>query len=421
MQDNPIIEGLRSDPSLESTGEPHRFFRSITYLSAVSAAIILVFTGIGMWRVVSYYVIRFAESSAVNISAALSASERDSFFTTKPESRKKMFQEIPLERLDWLDGHMRDLLKPFKILKIKVYTKDARIIYSTDRAIIGERDVENRRLRDALKGKSDSELLRRDQVSDLENEQRLDVDVVETYVPIYDKGEVIGCFEVYMDVSRYRDEIHQIVAIAIAVIGLIVLIVYGIALYFLRKSTFKLKEAHDMLQMYASSDPLTGLYNRRHLFVRAGQELSRLQREKGHDVGRVGMSVTLLDLDHFKKVNDTHGHLAGDEVLRETARRILATTRAYDLVGRLGGEEFIVVHPDADYVQAQGIANRIWGAIRAEPFIVEGKKIRVTASLGVATLDPAAEKDFTATLERADRALYGAKNAGRDRVTALHS
>ena len=410
------MSGPPKDPSHEPFKVASRFFRGITRIPAISAALILVFTGIGVWTVVSHYLILFAESSSVNISAALSSMERDSFFTAAPEGGHTVVAEIPSDRLDWLDGRMRELLRPFGIVRIKVYAGDTRIIYSTDRAIIGERDIDNRRLLDALGGKSEAKLVRKDHVRDLENEARLDVDVVESYVPIYNNGEVVGCFEVYMDVSRYRYEIRQIVTIAIVVIGLIVLIVYGVALNFLQKSTYKLKQAHDILEMYATSDPLTGLYNRRHLFVRARQELSRLQRERGHDNRRVGMSVTVLDLDHFKKVNDTHGHLAGDEVLRETARRILATTRAYDLVGRLGGEEFLIVHPDADYTHARSIANRIWGAIRAEPYLIEDKKIRVTASLGVATLDPTVESDFIAALGRADRALYGAKNAGRDRV-----
>jgi len=128
------------------------------------------------------------------------------------------------------------------------------------------------------------------------------------------------------------------------------------------------------------------------------------------------MSVTMLDLDHFKKVNDAYGHLVGDEVLKETALRIQATTRAYDLVGRLGGEEFVVVHPDADYKQARTIAGRIWEAIGAQPYVIEGNKIKVTASLGVATLDLTTENDLTPALQRADRALYNAKKAGRDRV-----
>jgi diguanylate cyclase (GGDEF)-like protein len=253
-------------------------------------------------------------------------------------------------------------------------------------------------------------------VQDLANESKLDVDVVETYVPIYDDaGLVIGCFEVYMDVSNYRGEIWQIVSIALVVIALISLVVYGIAFIFLRKITHKLREAQNALERYAATDPLTGLHNRRHILVRARQELARVQRERAHKP-HTGLSVTMLDLDHFKKINDSYGHLVGDEVLKETAQRIRATTRAYDLVGRLGGEEFVVVHPDADYMQARTVAGRIWDAIRAQPYVIEGKKIKVAASLGVATLDLTTETDLTPALQRADRALYNAKKAGRDRV-----
>ena len=298
-----------------------------------------------------------------------------------------------------------------------MYTLDKRIIYSTDREIIGESDLGNRRLSNALTGRNDAKLVHKDRVQDLANESKLDVDVVETYVPIYDDAsEVIGCFEVYMDVSHYRGEIWQIVSIALVVIAVISLFVYGIAFIFLRKITQKLKDAQNALERYAATDPLTGLNNRRHIFDRARQELARLQRERVHDSPHSAMSVTLIDLDYFKRVNDAHGHLVGDEVLKETARRIQATTRAYDLVGRLGGEEFVIVHPDADYLQAKGIADRVWEAIRQEPYVIEGKKIRVAASLGVATLDPSAEQDITPALERADRALYDAKEAGRDRV-----
>ena len=417
MEDMPPIYAPPGERGPKPLKAPHLFLRRLTYLAAGSAASILLFTGFGFWTVVSHYVIRFAENSSVNISAALLSSERDSFFTDTSEGKPKVVEEIPPGRIDGLDERIRRFLKPFGLLKVKVYTRDERIIYSTDRAIIGERDPHNRRLRNALGGRTDSELVRRDRMQDLANEQRLDVDVVETYVPIYDDdGGVIGCLEVYMDVSRYREEIGQIVSLAIIVIGVIMLAVYGISFILLRKSTRKLKEAQDMLELYAASDPLTGLYNRRHILARARQELARLHREKAHADGHPGMSFTMLDLDHFKKINDTYGHLVGDEVLKETARRILATTRAYDLAGRFGGEEFIVVHPNADYTQAQGIANRIWGAIREKPYLIEGRKINVTASLGVATLDPATEKDFMPALKRADLALYDAKNTGRDRV-----
>jgi len=417
MSDNATIDLPRKDHAPDPFKAPHTLLSRLAYIAALSAAIILAFTGFGVWSVVSHYLIRFAENSSVNISAALSSSERGSFFTATLEGRRAVVTEIPPDRLEQLDSRIRQFLKAFDIVKIKVYTRDGRIIYSTDHAIIGERDIDNRRLANALSGRNDAKFVRKDRVQDLANESRLDVDVVETYVPIYDDdGNVIGCFEVYIDVSRYRGEIQQIVSIAIVVIAAMTLFVYSIAFIFLRKITQRLKEAESTLEHYAASDPLTGLHNRRHLFARARQELARLQRERVHHHFHSGMSVTLLDLDHFKKVNDAYGHLVGDEVLKETARRIQATTRAYDLVGRLGGEEFVIVHPDADYLQAKGIASRIWEAIRQEPYVIEGKRIKVAASLGVASFDPAEEEDITPVLQRADRALYNAKKTGRDRV-----
>jgi diguanylate cyclase (GGDEF)-like protein len=416
MNQNATTDSPRRGQAPEPFKAPHTFLPKLTYIAAVSAAIILALTGFGVWSIVSHYVILFAEKSSVNITAALSSRERDSLFTTTPRGQRRLVPEIPPDRLEQIDARIRPFLKAFDIVKIKVYTRDGRIIYSTDRGIIGERDLANRRLVNALSGRVDAELAHKGRVQDLADESKLAVDVVETYVPIYDNRDVIGCFEVYMDVSRYRGEIRQIVTIAIVVIVMITLVVYGVAFVFHRRTVQKLKEAENTLQRYAASDPLTGLHNRRHIFVRARQELSRLQRETEHENLHALMSVTMVDLDHFKKVNDAYGHLVGDEVLKETARRIQATTRTYDLVGRLGGEEFVIVHPDADYMQAKGIAGRIWQAIRQEPYVIEGKKIMVAASLGVATLDPSVEKDITPALQRADRALYSAKRAGRDRV-----
>jgi diguanylate cyclase (GGDEF)-like protein len=416
MEDNAAIDSLRRDHAPEPYKAPHTLVRKLAYVAVISAAMILAFTGFGVWSVVSHYLIRFAENSSVNISHALSSIERDSFFTAIPEGQRRVVAGIPPERLDQLDTRIRQFLKAFDIVKIKVYTRDKRIIYSTDREIIGESDLGNRRLSNALSGRNDAKLVRKDRVQDLANESKLDVDVVETYVPIYDDaGEVIGCFEVYMDVSNYRGEIWQIVSIALFVIAVISLVVYGIAFIFLHKIARKLRDAQNALERYAATDPLTGLHNRRHILVRARQELARLQRERAHKA-HTGLSVTMLDLDHFKKINDSYGHLVGDEVLKETAQRIRATTRAYDLVGRLGGEEFVVVHPDADYTQARTIAGRIWEAIRAQPYVIDGNKIKVAASLGVATLDLTTETDLTPALQRADQALYNAKKAGRDRV-----
>lgn len=127
-------------------------------------------------------------------------------------------------------------------------------------------------------------------------------------------------------------------------------------------------------------------------------------------------SVFMLDLDHFKKINDTFGHLTGDVVLREVANRIVRSVRSYDLVGRYGGEEFLVVLPTCNDAEVEQSANRIRLAIASAPILTASFEIPMTASIGatvVAGVAAASEKEI---LLAADKALYEAKNDGRNRV-----
>jgi two-component system cell cycle response regulator len=129
------------------------------------------------------------------------------------------------------------------------------------------------------------------------------------------------------------------------------------------------------------------------------------------------LSVVVIDVDNFKSVNDTHGHDAGDTVLREFARRIKRNTRGIDLACRLGGEEFIIIMPDTGMERARQVGERVRECIAGEPFQADhGIQVAVTASVGVATLG---EQDtFAGVFKRADRALYAAKRGGRNRVVA---
>lgn len=160
----------------------------------------------------------------------------------------------------------------------------------------------------------------------------------------------------------------------------------------------------DLLAELATTDPLTGLANRRQL----DDALDRMAAEakRYHQP----LSVVLVDLDHFKAVNDEHGHEMGDLVLVEAAARLAGAVRAADLAGRWGGEEFLVICPHTDHRAAWTLAERCRHAI-AEAAVAD---IEVTASLGVATLD--ATDDVRSLVRRADLALYAAKSAGRDRV-----
>ncbi len=161
----------------------------------------------------------------------------------------------------------------------------------------------------------------------------------------------------------------------------------------------------------ALTDSLTELYNRRYFDAHFGAQLARAADEAKP------LALLMIDIDHFKKVNDAHGHGAGDEVLRETARLIAANVRSFDTVARLGGEEFAVVMPDTDAENALAVAKRLLGAVAEEPLRVAAAPdaiLRVTVSLGLAVATrPVAAAEL---LERADAALYAAKRGGRNRI-----
>jgi two-component system, cell cycle response regulator len=172
----------------------------------------------------------------------------------------------------------------------------------------------------------------------------------------------------------------------------------------------ELVAAREAMSERATRDALTGLLNRGAIMEFLGRELARSDRE-GRPLG-----VLLGDLDHFKTVNDTHGHLAGDAVLRETAQRIRAARRVYDLVGRYGGEELLVVAPGCDLQAAAGIAERLRRAVGDQPFDIAEGRIPVTISWGVAAYTPESGAGVETVVRRADEALYAAKRGGRDRV-----
>ncbi len=168
--------------------------------------------------------------------------------------------------------------------------------------------------------------------------------------------------------------------------------------------------AREGLQFKATHDPLTGLWNHSAILDVLGRELSRARRAAG------SVGVLLADLDLFKSINDAHGHLVGDEVLREIARRMVASMRVYDSVGRYGGEEFLVIAPGCDASNARASGERLRAAIEVRPVSTSEGPIQITLSLGAVSSSAWREDDADALLRAADAALYRAKNAGRNRV-----
>ena len=172
----------------------------------------------------------------------------------------------------------------------------------------------------------------------------------------------------------------------------------------------RVAEAEARLRELATTDPLSGLWNRRHFQALAEAELERARRQGS------ALAVVLADIDHFKQVNDRHGHDAGDHVIRHVSRHLREQLRAGDLIGRWGGEEFILLLPGCDAPGAAQLCERMRQHIARTPCNTSGQPIPVTVSFGVMPLP--LDEPFEQAVRRADGALYRAKNAGRDRVVA---
>jgi len=171
--------------------------------------------------------------------------------------------------------------------------------------------------------------------------------------------------------------------------------------------------AREALRKQATRDALTEMWNRSAMFEILTRELKRAQRES------TTLSVVMADLDHFKQVNDSLGHAAGDAVLREAARRMVSSIRPYDAACRYGGEEFLIVLPGCDLSGALVRAETIRSAMVAEPFRIREGSLDITCSLGVASMSSPCSFNAECLIREADEALYQAKRNGRNRVEML--
>ncbi|MCQ8104653.1 CHASE domain-containing protein [Methylomonas sp. SURF-2] len=170
------------------------------------------------------------------------------------------------------------------------------------------------------------------------------------------------------------------------------------------------REMEEELWELATTDGLTGFLNRRHFLVRLREEFDRIQRN-----AELQSALLMLDLDHFKRINDHYGHAVGDEVLQHFAQIIRSQQRKIDIVGRLGGEEFAIILPDTELSEAYVLAERLLHTVAGTPLAHEMSLIEITISIGVAQLNIGSESP-DAALKQADQALYRAKKAGRNQI-----
>jgi diguanylate cyclase (GGDEF)-like protein len=170
----------------------------------------------------------------------------------------------------------------------------------------------------------------------------------------------------------------------------------------------RLVEARESMRFQATHDVLTSLWNRGVIMELVSREIVRARREKWCN------ALMMCDIDHFKQVNDQNGHAAGDDVLREVARRLQSSVRSYDMVGRYGGEEFLVVLNKCDPPSAVARAENLRNTVAAKPIVLPTKSLTITISVGVALTTDFPNRDADDILQAADMALYAAKEAGRN-------
>ncbi len=175
----------------------------------------------------------------------------------------------------------------------------------------------------------------------------------------------------------------------------------------------ELVAAREALTEQATKDFLTSIWNRSSILEILNRELARSAREQRP------LGLVMADLDKFKSINDTYGHSAGDAVLKEAVRRMQASIRSYDAIGRYGGEEFLIVLPGCDEACTFGQAERLRRELRSEPMILGDLPLTLTGSFGATSLQPGSPTRGDALIRTADEALYRAKREGRDRVVFM--
>ncbi|OWW19810.1 hypothetical protein AYR66_10155 [Noviherbaspirillum denitrificans] len=221
-------------------------------------------------------------------------------------------------------------------------------------------------------------------------------------LPLSAQGEIIGLMTVEMPAREDEDK-----ELAAGRVNLATALAEQLALAL---SNARLKE---VLKLQSIIDPLTGLFNRRYMDETLSRELSRARRKA------CPLSLMMIDVDHFKSINDRYGHEAGDAVLRTVAEQVKASVRDGDLVCRFGGEELVVLMPECDIHDATARAEKLCAAVRSLRVSYGGHTIGpVTASFGVASY-PDRATDETSLIAAADKAMYRAKSAGRDRVVVV--
>jgi len=407
---------LKQDPcfenALDCSEDPRTMLRKFFWIGLLCLVALLIMATYGIYRVFSWRLVESAHTEAQAICQVVLVKEKKHLLAIDDQGLARL--ELPDEEKAGFEKRLKKYLAPFAIDVVWVWDQRHRIINRTGSQQGNPMVTPSPALAQALAGGSLSRLEKSSDASFQGGTDRDSKEQMVSYLPIWGqhKNEVLGAFEIRRSVEDYRAAIRRGVAFSAILLSTVLLALFACVFLLVKKGAQRLAKAQDILHALATTDPLTGIYNRREVLARAEECFP--ERQGGHcrNVSE-GFSILMLDFDDFKNINDSYGHPVGDRVLQELVCRIQTVLRSSDIVGRVGGEEFLVVLPDSNSGQCQEVADRLRKAVRERPFDLGDLQIYGSISIGGATAG-LLDSGLEALLKRADKGLYRAKNLGKD-------
>lgn len=299
----------------------------------------------------------------------------------------------------------------YNLWKIKIFSYSGETIYSTSKEDIGSINKKSYFHDIVAEGNTYTQVIEKNSKS-LEG-QIVTSDVVEAYIPIMSEGRFIGAFELYYNITTQKESLDNLIDyynyILYTLTSIIIIVSLFLISIFHKNMKERQKYEEELLEM-AHIDKLTGVYNRRMFLELLQKQIETFNCEQGNGC------VMLIDIDYFKKVNDTYGHQVGDDVIFSVAQTCKAALRGDDIFARYGGEEFIAFLPKTDRQNAFKVAERVRQRIESTFVPYYNGTINVTISLGLVHFKEVDELSIDNVVNEADKALYSAKNGGRNKV-----
>jgi diguanylate cyclase (GGDEF)-like protein len=402
------------DSALGLNEDPRALLRKLFWTGLLCLTLLLILATYGVYRAYSWRLIESAHAEAKATCQVLLIKEKKHLFSMDERGQARLKLENSEQAS--FEKRLQNYFQPLAIDTVRIWNLHRQVVNHTGDESNYRTHVLPPALDQALAGQSVSLLGKANAVGLKGKEGGRAANQVISYLPIWGRNkEILGAIEIRRSVESYRGEIRRGVTFFALLLGSALLALLGCVFFLVSKSANRLAKTQQVLRSLATTDSLTGLYNRREILAIASDRFSKEQENKRHKTP-VNLGLLMLDFDNFKEINDTYGHPVGDQVLQVLATRIRCAVRPYDIIGRVGGEEFLVVLPDSCLEQCQEIAERLCKTVREQPFEVDGLLIRGSISIGGATAQPM-DRALEVLLQRADKRLYQAKTRGKDRVS----